>query len=220
MEATQTISTALTTAQTNGDRVVLRNVSWELYKELRDDPERDRVRMTYYRGVLELMSPSGPHERMNRTLEDLVQAWCEAHEIRYANFGSTTYREEAAKAGLEPDTCYYIQHEAEMRNNEEVDLTRDPPPDLALEVDFRSSSKGRMPIYAALGVPEVWRLNADSLRMYRLTEAGVYEEIASSLALPGLHPDLLMRFLQRRGEIDTMSLRREFRDAAATESPE
>jgi Uma2 family endonuclease len=168
MEATQTIPTKLTTAQTDGDYVVLRNVSWELYQALRDDPERDGVRMTYYQGVLELMSPSGPHERLNRTLGGLVETWCEAHEIPYANFGSTTYREEHAKAGLEPDTCYYIQHEAEMRNNEEVDLSRDPPSDLALEVDIKSSTKGRMPIYAELGVPEVWRLTADSLRMYRL----------------------------------------------------
>jgi hypothetical protein len=35
-----------------------------------------------------------------------------------------------------------------------------------------------------------------------------------------LYPELLLRFLQRRGEVDTMSLRREFRDAAAEETTE
>ena len=209
-----------TTTRTDGDRVFLRNVSWDLYTQLRDDPERDRVRMTYDDGVLELMSPSGPHERLNRTLQGLVETWCEVHRIPYANFGSTTYRKQRAKAGLEPDTCFYIQHEAEVRNHEEVDLTRDPPPDLALEVDIRSNSQGRMPIYARLGVPEVWRLGADSLRMYQLTDARKYDEIPSSLALPGLRPEFLLQFLQRRGEIDTGSLMREFAAAAADSTDE
>lgn len=37
-------------------------------------------------------------------------------------------------------TCYYIQNEQAVRGKAEIDLTTDPPPDLAIEVDNTSSS--------------------------------------------------------------------------------
>jgi Uma2 family endonuclease len=193
--------------------VYLRNVSWELYTQLRDDPERDHVYMTYFRGGLELMSPSGPHERMKRILEGLVTAWFEERELPYASFGSTTYRRKDRESGLEPDTCFYIEHETQVRDHENVDLERDPPPDLALEVDIRSSSQGRLPIYAQLGVPEVWRTNGEWLTFYQLDETREYREIPVSEALPGLTPELVLRFLQQRYELDELSLLRGFREA-------
>lgn len=201
----------MTTARaTDGDTVVLKNVSWELYGQLRDDPRRGRVRMTYLDGELALMSPSGPHERINRLLEQLVGQWCDVQEIARACFGSTTYRRESHQAGLEPDTCFYLENEPLVRGREDLDLAIDPPPDLAIEVDIASSSEPRMTIYASLGVPEVWQTDGERLTFWELTPAGHYVERSESRALPGLRAEQLVRFLERRQHVDDTTLLREF----------
>lgn len=195
----------------DGDVIHLRNVDWSLYTQLRDDPARARIRMTYLDGELSLMSPSGPHERINRLLERLVCAWCEVHNLPIATFGSTTFRRETQQAGLEPDTCFYLEHEALVRSREEIDLAIDPPPDLAIEVDITSSSEPRMTIYAHLGVPEVWRTDGDSLAFHELQPNGEYRPIPVSRALPGLRAVDLQPFLDRRLEVDETTLLKEFR---------
>ena len=201
-----------TAAVRDGERIALRNVSWDLYTQLRDDPERGGIRMTYRRGLLELMSPSGPHERVNRLLESLVAEWCVHHRIPRATFGSTTYRREDRASGLEPDSCFYFENESLVREMEEIDLDVQPPPELAIEVEIsHPAGSVRMEIYADLGVKEVWRTNGTWLRMFRLTADGRYSEVTESVALPPLTPDDLMMFLGRRGEMDETSLTLEFR---------
>jgi Uma2 family endonuclease len=203
----------------DGDTIVLRNVSWELYETLRDDPERVRIRMSYLDGELSLMSPSGPHERINRLLEQFVGRWCDVHNIPRACFGSTTYRREAQQAGLEPDTCFYIENEPLVRGREELDLTIDPPPDLAIEVDISSTSEPRMSIYAHLGVPEVWRTDGKRITFWKLSSGDHYIETAGSLSLPGLKADQLLPFLQRRQSVDDTTLLREFVEWAQQQLP-
>ncbi|MEO8892528.1 MAG: Uma2 family endonuclease, partial [Coleofasciculaceae cyanobacterium] len=72
------------------------------------------------------------------------------------------------KAGKEPDSCYYIQNEAQVRGKIELDFTVDPPPDLALEIDITSSSINQLEIYADLGIPEVWRYDGRTIHFYQL----------------------------------------------------
>jgi Uma2 family endonuclease len=211
------MSTA-TATRTDGDRFVLSNVSWERYTALRDDPTQLRVRMTYFHGVLELMSPSGPHERISRILEKLVSIWCEVHELPILEFGSTTYRREDRSAGLEPDSCLYIQSVSLIGAKEDLELAIDPPPDLAIEVDIASSSVGCLPVYAAFGVPEVWRTNGDWLRVYRLV-SGRYEEVAESDALRDLPLADLVEFIRRRAESNSLDYIHEFRAWATAQKP-
>lgn len=196
----------------------MRDVSWERYISLRDDPTQYRVKMTYFRGVLELTSPSGPHESIKRILERLIDAWCEVYEVPFKAFGSTTYRRQDHAAGLEPDTCYYIQSADLIDAKEELDLMIDPPPDLAIEVDISSSSSGRLPIYAALGVPEVWRTNGEWLRIYRLANES-YQEVKESKSLPGLPIGGLLDFVGRRNDMNSLQFIREFRAWAASQKP-
>jgi Uma2 family endonuclease len=207
-----------TAARTDGDRFVLRDVSWERYVSLRDDPTQYRVKMTYFRGVLELMSPSGPHETIKRVLEQLIEVWCDVHDIPYKAFGSTTYRREDQAAGLEPDSCYYIQGVDAIGERVDLDLMVDPPPDLAIEVDISSRSSRRLPIYAALGVPEVWRTNGEWLHMYQLVGGG-YLEIEESESLPGLMRCELVDFLRRSNHTHNLQFTREFRVWAASQKP-
>lgn len=70
-----------------------------------------------------------------------------------------------------------------MRGKETITLLVDPPPDLAIEVDSTSSSLDRMGIYAALGVPEVWRYDFKVMKFWVLVD-GVYKSCKTSSALP------------------------------------
>src|SRR5437868_12817344 len=124
-------------------RVVLRNVPWDSYVRLRDDEANRHVRMDYYQGTLELMSPRYRHEKYNRRLDRLVWELVVELGIPCACAGSTTFRREGSGAGKESDTCFYIAHEPMIRDKEEIDLSVDPPPDLAIEVDNLSDSEGK-----------------------------------------------------------------------------
>jgi len=110
----------------------LRGISWQTYVTLRDAPENDHVRMTYDRGDLQMMSPSKRHEQRATVLDLLIHAWAEELGIDILGCGMMTCRREDLDRGFEPDKCYYVQHAAAMRAKEELDLTADPPPELAV----------------------------------------------------------------------------------------
>lgn len=67
-----------------------------------------------------------------------------------------------------------------------MDLSQgDPPPDLALEIDLTSKSLDRFPIYARLGIPEIWCYDQGILKIYHLQD-DAYTSAETSLALPDL----------------------------------
>ena len=125
--------------------ILLQGLTWQNYVDLRDAPENDHVRMTFDRGSLELMSPIGLRRRVRMLIGRCVKVWAEEKRVPIQSGGSTTFRREDLQRGLEPDNCYWIQHESAVRARDEIDLTIDPPPDLAVEVDVtsRSSRKER-----------------------------------------------------------------------------
>ncbi len=43
--------------------------------------------------------------------------------------------------GIEPDQCFYIKNHLLMRGKTRVDLTVDPLPDLAIEIDLTSKTQ-------------------------------------------------------------------------------
>lgn len=197
---------------TDGNRVILRDVSWDLYCQLRSSDERRNVRMTYCEGVLEIMSPSRIHERLTHLISRLVEAWAAEHNLELDCGGATTMQREDLERGLEPDNSYYVQHAEQMRDRDDLDLQIDPPPDLVIEVDITSSSRGRLPIYAKLGVHEVWRCNARTLKFYQLNELGEYQEISDSVVFPGLLPNVIMQFVDLRFDYGQTSLIKLFRE--------
>src|SRR3989440_11461264 len=93
------------------------------------------------------------------------------------------------------------------------ELRTDPPPDLAIEVDVTHSSLDRMGIYAALGVPEVWRLDGDVLTFHVLGEGGAHENAPASRSFPLVTPADLLGFLQQARQAgDENAIVRQFRD--------
>jgi Uma2 family endonuclease len=166
------------------EQIILKGIHWETYQSLvRDLEAQPSKRLTYDNGVLEIRRPLPPHERYKKWLGRLVEIVTEELGIEIASLGSCTWSRDDLRKGLEPDECYYIQNEAAVRGKETITLSVDPPPDLAIEVDSTSSSLDRMGIYAALGVPEVWRYDFKVMTFWFLV-GGVYVPRETSISLP------------------------------------
>ena len=201
--------TAIATPASSPDtRVLLRNVSWETYESLLHELEGQHLRLAYDRGLLEIMSPSQRHGRIGRLVARLVETYTLEMDIPIVGLGDATWRRKAVGRGVEADECYYIAHAEWAASREELDLDVDPPPDLAIEVDITRSSLDKESIYAALGVPELWRHEDDRLKIITLGDTGKYESAAISPSLPDLTPAVIERFLKLRtsGKTDTQIL--------------
>jgi Uma2 family endonuclease len=138
-----------------------------------------------------------------------------ALDVDFVGAGSTTFRRRDIDGGLEPDQCYYTVNAQRMLGLRDLDLSVDPPPDLALEVDFTRSSLDRMAIYAALGVPEVWRWDAAGLHVYHLQTSGDRREYGPA-ALPVAR---LVDFLLATQDLAQVKLVLAARDWAAAGFP-
>lgn len=193
------------------DRVVLKQIRWQTYQALLGDFEQNpAIRLTYDHGTLEIRMPLDPHETYKKRIGRLIEAATEELDLEIRSLGSRTcYREDLEK-GLEPDQCYYIQHEAQVRGVKQIDLTQFPPPDLAVEVDITSSSLDRFMIYAALQVPEIWRYDGKALTIH-CYQFGDYQICDSSLAIPQLQAADLNQFLDLNTSLGENNLIKQFR---------
>ena len=199
-----------------GSHVMIEGVSWEEYEALLEELGGDRLipRVNYCHGTLELMSPLPAHERPHRIIAYIVTAILDAQNRDWEDFGSTTFKK-AKQAGLEPDTCFYIENAARVRRHLRMDMAVDPPPDLAIEADV--TSKTTLEAYEVIGVPEVWIYENGKLKIY-LLQAGGYVDTADSLIFPGLDViEMIPRLLQQAFQKGTSQMLREFRRLTSPE---
>ncbi|MGH9851493.1 MAG: Uma2 family endonuclease, partial [Blastocatellia bacterium] len=156
--------------------VILRNVSWALYQQLLVEHEDvPNPRFAYDRGVLEIKVASFEHEQINRVIADIFSAIADELEIDFIPAGSTTFDREDLEQGFEPDSCFYIQNAGRVRGQTKIDLHTDPPPDLVIEIDITRPSLNKFPIFAGLGIAEIWRYSKGALTIFKL-EVGEYRE--------------------------------------------
>ncbi|MEB3179289.1 MAG: Uma2 family endonuclease [Nostocaceae cyanobacterium] len=166
-----------------GQRVLLRDVTWEELETILEElGEHRAARIAYDRGILEIMAPLPEHEFDKEIIGDFLKALLEELDIEFISLGSTTFKNQAMAQGIEPDQCFYIQNEARIRGKNWLDLTIDPPPDLALEIDI--TSRTHPSIYEALKFAELWRFDKGKLQINILRD-GRYVESHSSLNFPG-----------------------------------
>ncbi len=187
-------------------RVIIPNVSWRSYESLLADFDgRPGMRLNYDRGVLEIVSPiSEEHELYNRLLAFVVEALAETMALDYRSSGAATFRREDLQRGFEPDSCYYIQNERRVRGNLHLDLSVDPPPDLAIEMDIAHTSIPKLGLYSAMGVPEVWIYDGRQVSMFgRLGEA--MTPISFSRAFPPVQAEELSHWMEQ-GKLLTRTL--------------
>jgi Uma2 family endonuclease len=191
-------------------KFLLTGMTWSEYEAMLKIVGERPIRLTYDQGTLELMSPSYNHERWKRCFYIIFLVLGEELEIPFFSGGSTTFRREDLEKGLEPDECYYIQNASAVAGKKSINLQNDPPPDLAVEIDITNTSLKRLGIYAALGVPEVWRFDGSNLIFLKLTD-GAYQEITSSQAIPILRASELQTFLCNFGSEDDIRFLKGFR---------
>jgi len=197
--------------------IVLDDVSWEFYEHLLEEVGDRPIRVTYDSGSLEIMAPLNIHEHWSSRIGLLIEIMCLERDINVLPSGSTTFRRKDREKGLEPDECYYFSNIDAMRHKRgEMDLAKYPPPDLAVEIDITSRSIAREPIYAALGIPELWRFDGKQLTVLRLSPYGKYKPQKSSGLFPFLQMDEFNRFLKRFEDDDHNSVVRAFQKWVVT----
>ncbi|MBJ7900442.1 MAG: Uma2 family endonuclease [Cyanobacteria bacterium RI_101] len=166
-----------------GSQLTIPNVSWEDFINLLEDlGEKRRTRLAYYQGQLEIMAPLALHEKPNRLITDIIKTILECQGRDWEDYGSTTLKRPKL-AGIEPDTCFYIQNAARMREGKNLDLSQSPPPDLAIECDL--TSKTAIQAYGVIQVPEIWIYAKEKLTIY-LYDGQDYQESQQSQIFPDL----------------------------------
>ncbi len=193
-------------------RFVLQGVPWELYRKLRDLPENYHVRMTFDEGILEMMSPSDLHERWADLIGQLISVWRLELDVDMVSCRTMTVSRKDLQKGFEPDNCYYVQHEPQVWQKAELDFAVDPPPDLAVKVNVSRSSLGKLKLYAAFGVPEVWRYDGQRIEVFTLGPKHRYLPSAESVCFPGIPLDEMARILGRVNTEREKALILSFRD--------
>ncbi len=176
---------------------LLHDIDWDTYRRvLKAFERRPAFRFAYDRGRLEIMSPSLEHDAGDRTLARLVIALTEELGLPVYQGGSTTLRRRKKGKGIEADNVFWVANAGKVAGAKKLNLRIHPPPDLALEVDVSHSSIDRLRVYAALKVPEVWRLDGDRLVIHVLA-GKAYAESAESVTFPGVAVADLAPFVQK-----------------------
>lgn len=165
-----------------GERILLKEVTWDEFEQILEELGEHRAsRIAYHYRILEIMNPLPEHESNKETISDLIKILLEELDIEFYPLGSTTFKNKLMQQGIEPDNCFYIENEAKVRGKDRLDLTIDPPPDLALEIDV--TSRTHREIYSLLGVPELWRFEQGNLQI-NVLENGNYKEVEYSPHFP------------------------------------
>jgi Uma2 family endonuclease len=168
----------------SGQQLLLQNISWdELEVILEELGESRSSRLSYSNGVLEIMVPLPEHERDKEILGEIVKILLDKLAIDFEPLGSTTFKKPQMTQAVEPDACFYIQNYRSVIGKKRLDLSIDPPPDLAIEIDITSRTK--LDNYQMLGVPELWRYTQQGLQI-SLLENDRYIESNTSLNFPNV----------------------------------
>lgn len=190
--------------------IVLNNISWRTYKAILREIGERHIRLTYDNGDLEIMTPTFAHENVCESIGRLIFFLALETNVRLCSGGSTTLKNSRRKKGLEPDRCFWIKHERQMRGKKKWKARTDPPPDLAVEVDITHSSLNRRAIFGALGVPELWHYDGKKFRVLVLDPSASYRERSTSVAFPELSLPAFAVFVGKLGSADEVSLIQEF----------
>ncbi len=193
-----------------GNCLTLNNINWSKFEAiLAEIGENRHSRIAYYQGTLEIRMPLPRHEKIKVLIHHFIVILCDELGSEWEPYGSTTFKKREMLAGIEPDDCFYIQNASQMIGMRSLNLSIDPHPDLALEVDV--TSKTKISAYTALGVREIWRYENDNLQIWILQE-GEYIQVENSPTFPNL-PVIsgISQFLEMSKTEISSTIRRDFR---------
>ena len=196
-----------------GGMLVVHDVTWEAYEHLLEElSDRPGVRVTFDQGRLQAVSPLRAHEHYAQVIADMADIAAEALDLPFEQLGSTTLRQIEHLRGVEPDRCFYIANAHRIEGKITLDLDIDPPPDVVVEIDMSTDSDAKLPIYAGLGVPEIWLYDGRRARILELIETGRgYIDVAQSKFLPCIAAAMIEQQLELSKTDGQRKLRRSFR---------
>ena len=102
-------------------------------------PDRN-TRLTYSQGTLEITIPLEIHAFSAWLIGRFIYILASELGVEIKTMGSTTLDREILDRSGEPDAAYYIQNQPLVAGRN-VDLDKDPPPDLIVEVDITHTDK-------------------------------------------------------------------------------
>ncbi|MFN6486077.1 MULTISPECIES: Uma2 family endonuclease [unclassified Nostoc] len=162
-------------------RIVRYDGTWEQFKLIQKGFEGyDGVRLFYYNGTIEILTPGEDHEFFKTIIGFLIELFLIEKGIEFIPAGSMT-QERQGTASAQADESYWFGQKQLV-------------PDISIEVVFSSGGSNKLERYKALGVPEVWFWEDGFFSLYHLQEQN-YERIYRS-QLPGL-TDLDIDLLSR-----------------------
>jgi Uma2 family endonuclease len=190
-------------------RVILPDVSWQQFETLLSELGDERKsHLTLERKRLELMTPTEEHRRCNQLIESLILLVADELNVPITAVGAVMLKRADLLLATEPDESYYLQRPVPL-DSRVINLMRDAPPDLVVEVAITKSAISKLAIYAAMEIPEVWRyvtqtgeeaLLKGKLAFYQL-RGDRYVETDHSNAFPTLPSDRVVAFLEHSDSI-------------------
>jgi Uma2 family endonuclease len=201
----------VTESRIGEQRFMIYNIGWEGYQGLLRIIGDGLPRLTYAHADVELMRPMLIHESYRARLCRVVWHVTEMLDIPIMSLGATTFHREDRDRGLEADESFYQANIGRIGRKNSINLTIDPPPDLAIEIELNRSNLNRLDVYAKLGFPEVWRFDGENLVVCQLKPDGQYVMTDSSLVFPFLSMSEVGRFVREDSFEDDTRWSRSFR---------
>jgi len=179
-------------------RVVIIDVTWDDYERLVEQIGQSRnCRVAFDGKDIEMMTLGPLHERQKSLLDRFIMIVASELKVEHQPMGSTTWKRKKLKRAIESDLCYYfdpakLAAAAAAAQSDDVDLY--PNPDVAAEVDISAPKIDRPGIYAALQVPEFWRIRNKTVSIEQLGPDGTYSPAQRSRFLPVRAEDVTLWF--------------------------
>jgi Uma2 family endonuclease len=193
-----------------GSEAILRYQTWTDYEALlrgRRDDAAIKICFNARTQEISVMAPMPGHGRRIDTLVDLVKALLRHQNTDWDSSHPVTLKR-LQEGGAEPDACFYIQNWQSVLGKDRIDLSQDPPPDLAIEMDLTSFTS--LEVYQTLAVPELWIYRQGTLMIYLLSE-GSYRESLVSPTFPGINvKNILPKYVERAWSAGSSIALREF----------
>ena len=183
--------------------VTFGNTTWNDYETLiKEVGEASHLRISYTQGNLKIMTLSTLHEFYSALVQTLLTHLSFRRKTKILYYKSATMKVTKELKGVEPDGCFYVQTADKLPNKLRIDFSKDPMPDIILEVDIYHDSKSKFEIYSAFGIKEIWRYDGKKFEIYELKKNKQYKEIKQSKSLPILTAKVLTDFLNQSDEKD------------------
>jgi Uma2 family endonuclease len=179
-------------------RVQFVGIGWAGYEALlKVQGEKSRPQIIYLDGDAYLVSPSNLHEWVKKRLGQFVVEVASGLKMRFLMAGETTFRRRKNEVGVQPDESFYLANADKVAGKirkVDIDLSIDPPPDLAIEVVHTHGADEAVEVLRRLRVPEVWVADVDGLRILVRKQNGRYVESKTSLAFLFLSADEIFQW--------------------------